>query len=95
MHRELFMRIVDALERRYKCFRFKNDAADRPGHTPIQKCTSAIRQLAYGGAVDMWDEYLHIGETSAQKCLKHFCEGVVEIFKERIFEALPRQTVKI
>ena len=53
MSRELFMRIVDALERRYMCFRFRYDAAGRPDHTAIQKCTAAIRQLAYGGAVDM------------------------------------------
>ena len=65
MRRELFMRIVRALERQYLCFRFRHDAAGRPGHTPIQKCTAAIRQLAYGGAADMWDEYLHIGETTS------------------------------
>ncbi|XP_047972557.1 uncharacterized protein LOC125215238 [Salvia hispanica] len=65
MRRELFMRIVDALERRYLCFRFRYDAAGRPGHTAIQKCTAAIRQLADGSATDMWDEYLHIGKTIA------------------------------
>ena len=82
MRKELYMSIVDALERRYMCFRFKHDVAGRPGHTPIQKCTASIRQLAYGGAADMWDEYLHIGETTALKCLKYFCEGVVKIFKD-------------
>ena len=35
MRRELFMRIVDALDRRYLYFRFRHDAAGRPGHTPI------------------------------------------------------------
>ena len=53
MRRELLMRIVDALEQRYLCFRFMHDAAGRPSHTPFQKCTAAIRQLAYGGATDM------------------------------------------
>ncbi|XP_042047230.1 uncharacterized protein LOC121793100 [Salvia splendens] len=61
MNRDLFMRIVNALERRYKYFRFRRDASGRPRHTPIKKCTVAIRQLAYGGATDMFDEYLHIG----------------------------------
>ena len=83
MRRELFMRIVRALERQYMCFRFRHDAAGRPGHTPIQKCTAAIRQLAYGGAADMWDEYLHIGESSALKCLKEFCGGVISIYGEQ------------
>ncbi|XP_047962030.1 uncharacterized protein LOC125206853 [Salvia hispanica] len=58
MHRPLFMHIVGALERRYEFFRIREDAAGKPGHTPIQKCTAAIRQLAYGGPADMFDEYL-------------------------------------
>ena len=29
----------------------------------IQKCTVVIRQLAYGTAVDIIDECIHIGET--------------------------------
>ncbi|XP_047949287.1 uncharacterized protein LOC125195136 [Salvia hispanica] len=83
MRGSLFMRIVDTLERRYMCFRFRHDAAGRPGHTPIQKCTAAIRQLTYGGAADMWDEYLHIGETTSLLWLKFFCQGFIEIFGEQ------------
>ena len=83
MHRPLFMSIVNALERRYKYFRFTKDASGRPGHSPIQKCTAAIRQLAYGGAADMFYEYLHIGEMTGRKCLQHFCQGIIHIFGER------------
>ncbi|XP_047941349.1 uncharacterized protein LOC125188513 [Salvia hispanica] len=70
-------------ERRYLCFRFRYDAAGRPGRTAIQKCAAAIRQLAYGGTTNMWDEYLYIGKTTALDCLKYFCQGVVEIFGEQ------------
>ncbi|XP_047978573.1 uncharacterized protein LOC125220448 [Salvia hispanica] len=58
------------------------NASGRPGHSSIQKCTAAIRQLAYGGAADMFDEYLHIGEseTTARECLQHFCRAVIHIF---------------
>ncbi|XP_042033653.1 uncharacterized protein LOC121780193 [Salvia splendens] len=83
MHWPLFMSIVNVLERRYNYFRFRKDASGRPGHTPIQKCTTAIRQLAYGGATDMFDEYLHIGETTTRECLMYFCQGVIEIYRER------------
>ncbi|XP_047983804.1 uncharacterized protein LOC125224449 [Salvia hispanica] len=69
MQRPLFMRIVSALEHRYEYFRFREDAAGKPDHTPIQKCTATIRQLAYEGAADMFDEYLHIGESTARECL--------------------------
>ncbi|XP_047979539.1 uncharacterized protein LOC125221462 [Salvia hispanica] len=74
------MHIVGALERRYEFFRIREDAAGKPGHTPLQKCTAAIRQLAYGGPTDMFDEYLHIGKSSAVECLLNFCAGVRSIF---------------
>ncbi|XP_047961393.1 uncharacterized protein LOC125206143 [Salvia hispanica] len=67
MRRPLFLRIVGALERRYKYFRIKEDAVGKPGHTPIQKCTTAIWQLAYRGTADMFDEYLYIGESTARE----------------------------
>ncbi|XP_047941042.1 uncharacterized protein LOC125188307 [Salvia hispanica] len=79
MRRELFLCIVGALERRHLYFRMREDADGRPGHA-IQKCTAAIRQLAYGGTTDMFDEYLHIGETNARECMEFFCQGIREIF---------------
>ncbi|XP_047964768.1 uncharacterized protein LOC125209206 [Salvia hispanica] len=83
MHRALFMHIVGALEKRYEFFRVREDAAGKLGHTSIQKCTAAIRQLAYGGPTDMFDEYLHIGEFSAVECLLNFCAGVRSIFGDQ------------
>ncbi|XP_047965270.1 uncharacterized protein LOC125209728 [Salvia hispanica] len=83
MHRHLFMHIVGALERRYEFFRIREDAAGKPGHTAIQKCAAAIRQLAYGGPTDMFDEYFHIGESSAVECLLNFCAGVRSIFGDQ------------
>ncbi|XP_042008945.1 uncharacterized protein LOC121757470 [Salvia splendens] len=83
MHQPLFMSIMNALERRYKYFRFREDASGRPGYTPIQKCTAAIRQLAHGGVADMFNEYLNIGETTARECVRYFCTGVIHIFGDR------------
>ncbi|XP_047949667.1 uncharacterized protein LOC125195573 [Salvia hispanica] len=80
MRRELFLHIVGVLERRYLYFRMREDAVGRPGHTHIQKCTATIRQLAYGGTADMFDEYLHIGETTARECMEFFYQGIREIF---------------
>ncbi|XP_047948125.1 uncharacterized protein LOC125194119 [Salvia hispanica] len=83
MHHPLFMHIMGALERRYEFFRIREDAASKSGHTPLQKCTAAIRQLAYGGPADMFDEYLHIGESSAVEFLLNFCAGVRSIFGDQ------------
>ncbi|XP_047961550.1 uncharacterized protein LOC125206322 [Salvia hispanica] len=82
MRRSLFLRIVNALSARYPEFRLQRDAAGKPGLSPLQKCTVAIRQLAYGGSADMFDEYLQCGETTGNECLKNFCQGVREIFGE-------------
>ncbi|XP_047978547.1 uncharacterized protein LOC125220419 [Salvia hispanica] len=59
---------------------FREDNIGRLGLTPLQKCTVAIRQLAYGTTEDMFDEYLHVGETTVRDCLKNFFRGVVEAF---------------
>ncbi|XP_047978860.1 uncharacterized protein LOC125220759 [Salvia hispanica] len=66
----------------------RHDVAGRPDHSAIQKCTAAIRQLAYGGAADMWKDYIHIGETTALQCMKFFCHGVIKIFRDRYLRSL-------
>ncbi|GJW73304.1 RNA-directed DNA polymerase, eukaryota, partial [Tanacetum coccineum] len=43
-------------------FRQRSDATGRASISPILKCTSAIRQLAYGTSPDAFDEYLQIPE---------------------------------
>ena len=72
MSRDLFLRIVHTLEGRDEYFQYREDGIGRPGLTPLQKCTVAIRQLAYGTTTDMFDEYLHVGETTGRECLKTF-----------------------
>ncbi|XP_075507396.1 uncharacterized protein LOC142544223 [Primulina tabacum] len=61
----------------------KDDAARRKGLSPLQKCTTAIRQLAYGDLADHLDEYLCMGESTVIKCLFKFCGHVVELFGDR------------
>nr|XP_043615652.1 protein ALP1-like [Erigeron canadensis] len=74
------MRIVGDLEARYPYFQTRYDRAGRKGFAGVQKCTSAIRQLAYGVNSDFLDEYLQMSErTSREACLK-FCIGIREIY---------------
>ncbi|XP_073136908.1 uncharacterized protein [Henckelia pumila] len=58
MRRELFLRIVNALQNHSEYFQLRRDATGRKGLSPLQKCTAAIRQLAYGAPADHYDEYL-------------------------------------
>ena len=46
----------------------------------MQKCTTAIRQLAYAGPADMFGEYLHMGETTSLEVLWQFCRRIRAIF---------------
>ncbi|XP_042449219.1 uncharacterized protein LOC122034161 [Zingiber officinale] len=55
----------------------------RMGLSPLQKCTAAIRQLAYGAPVDQSDEYLRLAETTAIDCLINFCKCVYEVFGDQ------------
>ncbi|XP_071698014.1 uncharacterized protein [Rutidosis leptorrhynchoides] len=45
--------------------------------------TSALRQLAYGTAADMFDEYLKMSEQTSILCLDNFCKCIITLYKER------------
>ncbi|KAJ9555087.1 hypothetical protein OSB04_009701 [Centaurea solstitialis] len=75
MKRRLFLKIVADLEREYEFFRWTHDARGVKGFSLLQKCTSAIRQLAYGTAADATDEYLQMSETTSRECFSNFCQA--------------------
>ncbi|XP_057744733.1 uncharacterized protein LOC130962549 [Arachis stenosperma] len=81
MRRYMFLRIVDALSNVYPYFQQRVDATGRRGLSPLQKCTAAIRILAYGVAADAVDNYVRIGESTTIECLKKFVEGVILVFE--------------
>ncbi|XP_073121668.1 uncharacterized protein [Henckelia pumila] len=58
----------------------KVDGLGRPGLSPHQKITAALRILAYGTSADSTDEYIKIGESTAIESLKRFCWAMVEVF---------------
>uniref|UniRef100_A0A0D3BLH3 Nuclease HARBI1 n=1 Tax=Brassica oleracea var. oleracea TaxID=109376 RepID=A0A0D3BLH3_BRAOL len=80
MNKPLFMRIVYRLSSEVDFFRQKPDGLGRLGLSALQKCTAAIRLLAYGSAADTVDEYLWLGETTTRSCLENFVEGIIDLF---------------
>ncbi|XP_020272406.1 uncharacterized protein LOC109847586 [Asparagus officinalis] len=82
MKRPLFPRIVDSISNYDDYFTQRRNNAGKLGLTPIQKCTAAIRMLAYGVAADACDEYVKIGESTAIECTRKFCEGVIALFQD-------------
>ena len=60
MTRPLFLCIVQALGEWNEYFTLRMDALNRPGLSPLKKCTATIRQLGNGSPADQLDEYLKI-----------------------------------
>ena len=80
MNKSLFMRIVDRLSNEVQYFQQTQDGLGRSSLSPLQKCTAAIRVLAYGSAADAVDEYLRLGETTTRLCVENFVEGIIYLF---------------
>ncbi|XP_018466154.2 uncharacterized protein LOC108837624 [Raphanus sativus] len=80
MNRPLFMHIVDRLSNEVEFFRQKKDVTGRYGLSALQKCTAAIRVLAYGSALDAVDEYIRLAASTARLCVENFVEGIIQLF---------------
>uniref|UniRef100_A0A0D3A5K6 Myb-like domain-containing protein n=1 Tax=Brassica oleracea var. oleracea TaxID=109376 RepID=A0A0D3A5K6_BRAOL len=61
MRKHVFLRIVGDLSSNDNYFTQRVDAANKEGISPLAKCTTAMRMLAYGVATDAVDEYIKIG----------------------------------
>jgi len=80
MLRHVLIRIVNALSNHDEYFQMRVDALRQKGLSPLQKCTTVIRILAYGSPADSVDEYVRIGETTTVECLERFVLGICTIF---------------
>uniref|UniRef100_A0A0D3CCC8 Uncharacterized protein n=1 Tax=Brassica oleracea var. oleracea TaxID=109376 RepID=A0A0D3CCC8_BRAOL len=58
------------------------------GLFPLQKCTAAIRVLAYGSAADAVDEYLRLCATITRSCLENFVDGIISLFSDEYLRRL-------
>ncbi|XP_057809119.1 uncharacterized protein LOC131023592 [Salvia miltiorrhiza] len=80
MRKPLFERIMNKLVATDRYFQQHPDAAGRVGMSPIQKCTAAMRVLAYGTSADLHDEYLRMSAQVIRKSIIKFVEGVISNF---------------
>ncbi|XP_010669703.1 uncharacterized protein LOC104886874 [Beta vulgaris subsp. vulgaris] len=89
MRRSLFIQVVEAVTtKQHKYFDQLHDATGKLGATPIQKCTAALRMLAYWVAADSIDAYIKIAQSTAKAILDHFVKGVREAFTEEYLRRL-------
>ena len=87
MRRPLFERIVNRLEAEDDYFQQRPDALGKMGASSLQKVTAALRLLAYGGCADQLDEWVRLGESTIQVCLKRFVAAVLRIFRDEYLRA--------
>uniref|UniRef100_A0A0D3EFF9 DDE Tnp4 domain-containing protein n=1 Tax=Brassica oleracea var. oleracea TaxID=109376 RepID=A0A0D3EFF9_BRAOL len=80
MNKPLFLRIVDRLSTEVPYFQKRRDATGRNGLSPLQKCTAAIRMLAYGQSGDTYDEYLRMADSTSRLCLAKFTDAIIQLF---------------
>jgi hypothetical protein len=90
----LFLRIVKELGNWSNYFTARVDAVGRQGLSPLQKCTTAIRQLAYGSEADHLDDSLKIGETTTMESMKKFVEGTITVFGGRYLRRPTKEDVE-
>nr|XP_043639693.1 uncharacterized protein LOC122610805 [Erigeron canadensis] len=99
MDKTMFLDIVRDIEANSPYFQESYDARKRKSFTVIQKCTSAVRQLATGNEPDEYDEYLCMAARTARETLDYFCDAIIRLYSReylhrptshdvaRIFEA--------
>ncbi|XP_074305490.1 uncharacterized protein LOC141640706 [Silene latifolia] len=80
MRKPLFLRIVEAVTASDTFFQLGPNGSGREGHSALQKCTAAIRVLAYGSACDAVDEYLRMSTAQTSKCITKFVDSVITQF---------------
>src|ERR1044072_8957116 len=87
MRKHVFLRIVGDLSTSDNYSTQRVDAANKEGISPIAKCSTAMRMLAYGVAADAVDEYIKIGGTTALECLRRFCKGIIRLYEQQYLRA--------
>ena len=80
MSRKLFLLIVNSIQEFDSYFKCKKDCTDKIGFTSIQKCTTAMRMLAYRAPSDSLDDYGRMAESTPIECFYKFCRAVVAVF---------------
>uniref|UniRef100_M4B3D3 Uncharacterized protein n=1 Tax=Hyaloperonospora arabidopsidis (strain Emoy2) TaxID=559515 RepID=M4B3D3_HYAAE len=94
MSRPLFLRIMDTVQQVDSYFAQKPDATGQMGFLVLQKCSSAILQLAYDVSPDSLDESLRVAESTGRKCLRHFVAAIVQVFGDRYLHQPNAQDVQ-
>ena len=80
MNKDLFMKIVFGVREYDDYFMSKQDCTGLWGFSSIQKCTAAMRCLAYGAPPDTANDYLRMAESTCSENVYRSCRAVIAVF---------------
>jgi hypothetical protein len=80
MRRSLFLWIVEDVTTKNQYFVQKRDSCHRLSFSPLQKCTTTMKMLGYGGPADFLDDAIWMGERTILECLKEFSMTVISVY---------------
>jgi hypothetical protein len=82
MSRELFLIILNGVRYYDDYFEAKYDCIGKIGFSSYQKCSAAVRQLAYGVPGDLIDDYIRMSKSTCHEAMYQFCEDIIVVFSE-------------
>ena len=82
MRRHVLERVLHDVYQVNPYFQQKLDRACRPGFSPHQKITIALRMMTYGSLADSMDETHAMFESTCLDTLVEFCNTIVQLYKE-------------
>jgi hypothetical protein len=80
MFKVMFIDICHAVVERNVYFHRRLNAIGLPGFAAVQKKTTAVHMLAYGGPADELDEYFHMGESTILGIVNQFTCTIAAIY---------------
>lgn len=81
--RRLFVHICNVRERDNIVFQHCNDCSSLPGFDKHQKCTAAMRLIAYGTCDDNVNEYLRMDSFKVLQCIKELVNTIFASYKHK------------
>ncbi|XP_070665202.1 protein ALP1-like [Malus domestica] len=82
MRRHVFEYLLRDVQQVNPYFRQKRDRAGRPGFSPHQKVTVALRMMAYGSPAYSMDETHGMSESTCLDTFQQFCDTIVQVYKD-------------
>ena len=96
MSRHLSNRIREGVVGYDDYFEYKEDVVGKIGFSSYQKCTAAIRMLAYEVPGDLIDEYVRMSESTCLESMYKFCKAVIAVFDpEYLRESTAQDTTRL